>query len=79
MLTGFLSVDDEGVAPGNNQLQLVGLLMLKSVKLAHTPSQITVLLEEKPAMGGSQERTVIKTGLLILSIPWLLTAVKLTL
>ena len=69
MLMGFWSVDDEGVAPGNDQFQLMGLLVLKSVKPVHAPSQIVVSPEEKPATGGSQEIIVIKEVLFTISVP----------
>ena len=49
---GFCKVDDAGVAPGNDQFQLVGLFTLRSVKLIHVSLQNIVSLEENSATGG---------------------------
>ena len=51
MLTGFWSVDVTVDEPEKNQNQLVGLLVLESVKLIQAPSQIVVLFAAKLATG----------------------------
>jgi len=42
MLTGFCDVDEPVAAPVNVHDQLVGLLVLKSVKLIQSPAQMLV-------------------------------------
>lgn len=55
-------MDEDGVAPGKDHVQDVGELVLRSVKLTHPASHITVGVPEKAATGGLQFVTVVVTG-----------------
>ena len=52
MLVGFFTVEPAGDAPGNDQIQLVGVFVLKSVKLMQLLPHKVVLLAMKFATGG---------------------------
>src|SRR6218665_3570870 len=58
MLVGFCEVDVAGVAPGNDQLQEVGELVLRSVKFTQPAWHITCGVPEKFASGTLQLLTV---------------------
>jgi len=75
MLVGFCIVDEPGVAPVNDQDQLVGLLVLKSVKLMQSPTQMLVDEAVKFATGTGHEITftVILAQIVLLQSPSALT------
>src|SRR4051812_33845685 len=66
MLGGFLLTLDEGCAPSNVQSQLVGPLMLLSVKLMQSLTQRAVSLERKLATGASTLKLLVQ---LLTSVP----------
>ena len=57
LTVGLANVDVAGLPPWNVHAQLVGLLLERSVKLMHCPSQIEVLLATKFATGIAEEQT----------------------